>query len=574
MLRTFQTHHLRPTASMDTWWDFVTAPERTGKGALPKTYTRSLYVPGVWESVPGLENYRGKAWYRTFVEMHPDLALRIVFGGVSHTGTVYVDGREVGRHYDAFTPWDVRVPYTGRDMVELVVEVDNSFGPHSALHIPNDYYTYGGITRPVEMQYVPAVYVDKLFATPVRKGKAWSLEVKVRLRNLADTTETRELEVWLEGACLRPGAVTLKPGGTCEVEGVLRKLDVEAWSPESPELYDVEAVLLEDGRPVDDLIDRVGFREVKVRGRKILVNGKPVFFTGFNRHEDHPHHGCAIPLEAMVHDLRLMRDLNANMVRTCHYPNDMRFLDLCDEMGMFVWEESHARTVSFNEPKYREQVDASTDEMLDWHFNHPSIVIWGCLNECDTMTPEGVREHARVQDRIRARDRSRPVTFAANHRDKDLAQGTCDVTCWNIYTGWYADPPEATDTVIRKLLRWLHSPASKGGNGHPVILSEFGAGGIYGHRSPKADHWTEEFQTRVLRENLKAYCNNKDICGALIWQFCDVRVTEEGYGKKWAWWAERPRTMNNKGVVDEYRRPKMCYTIVREIFGEVLARFR
>ena len=95
-------------------------------------------------------------------------------------------------------------------------------------------------------------------------------------------------------------------------------------------------LLKTNGKVTDDLIDRVGFRTVTVEGKHILLNGRPLYVKGFNRHEDYATVGCAIPLQLMVQDMDLMEAAGANAVRTCHYPNDERFLDLCDERGMLV----------------------------------------------------------------------------------------------------------------------------------------------------------------------------------------------------------------------------------------------
>lgn len=563
MIRTFQQHTIRPVASLGGRWDFTTAEDRSDRAKLPKTYARKALVPSAWETMPGLEAYRGQAWYRTRFFADSAYAARLVFGGVSHTGVAYVDGREVGRHYDAFTPWEVVAPSLKTGEHELVVAVDNSFGAHSALHIENDYYTYGGITRPAELQYVPEVYVSRLFATPLLRAGKWSLEVKVRLANWSDETLRRRVCVSVDAAHAFEdlGLVSVRPGQVREVRAELKDLAVEAWTAETPVLYDVQVDLVDDGEVVDDLVDRIGFREVRVQGRKLLLNGKPLRLRGYNRHEDHPLFGNALPLEAMVADLEIMRDLGCNFVRTCHYPNDLRFLDLCDEMGFYVWEESHARTVDFSHPRYREQITDSTNEMLEWHYNRPSIVMWGCLNECASHTASGKKEHAHVLKLLKKGDPSRPITFASNHHTEDLCLGLVDIVSWNRYDAWYSGEPEDIAPHLEEMLEWLHSPKSKGGNGKPVIMSEFGAGGIYGCRQACRAKWSEEYQDEVLDESLRVYLNHKDVVGAAIWQFCDVRITR-------GWWKQRPRTMNNKGTVDEYRRPKMCYETVKRRMEE------
>jgi beta-glucuronidase len=409
MLRTFNQHAIRPCESLDGRWEFVTAEDRKAakdRAKLPKTYSRTIQVPSAWEQLPGLENYRGQGWLRTFVPAVEGLALRVVFGGVSHTGDVFIDGKHVGHHYDAFTPFAVVVPNLKEGEHELVVRVDNTFGDHSALHWANDYYTYGGITRPVELQLVPEVFIEQTHVTPTFAKGQWGLDVSVRLANWSDTSLKRRVIVQVADGEVDLGTISIPAGKTKVVTGQMNGLDVEPWDIKSPTLYMLETLLLDGEAIVDDFCDRVGFRTVEVKGEHLLLNGKSIRLRGHNRHEDHALFGNALPVAAMVNDLEMMADLGTNFIRTSHYPNDMRFLDLCDEMGFYVWEESHARSVSFEHPMFREQIEDSTREMIDWHFNRPSIVIWGCLNECNSSRKPGRVEHKRVIELIRKLDPS------------------------------------------------------------------------------------------------------------------------------------------------------------------------
>lgn len=570
MLRNFDTHRIRPAQSLNGWWDFTLADDTPRAAKPPRDYDRSLHVPAAWETQPGLETYRGQAWLRTAIGLEggDTRAARFVFAGVSHTGTVFVDGKKVGGHHDAFTPWDVVVPGLAGGEHELAVYVDNAFGEQSALHKPNDYYTYGGITRPVELQLLPQVYLHRAAATPRagRNGK-WSLDVRVELRNWSRRALKRGVTVEVAGQVAELEPVTVPGRGEVAVVAKLTGLDVEPWSPDSPSLYFLETTLLDGDTPVDDLIDRVGFREVKVRGKKMLLNGQSVRLRGYNRHEDHPQFGNAIPVEAMIADLQILKDLGCNFVRTCHYPNDQRFLDLCDEMGFYVWEESHARSVDMDHPKFAEQIDASTREMVSWHHNHPSIIIWGILNECHSDKPEQKHHYERLLKIIKSADPSRPRSFATNRGDRDLCLELADIVSVNHYTGWYGQDLAGVEPAFKQFMKWLNSDASRGGKGKPVIVSEFGAGAIPGYRERHRAPWTEEYQCDVLDEELRVYLNHPQVVGAAVWQFCDVRVTPE------KWWARRPRTMNNKGTVDQFRRPKLAYDTVRRRMYEAIGRW-
>jgi len=571
-LRLFPEHRIRCAHSLDGLWEFLPECDRAPQpGRLPGTYSRRLNVPQVWESIPDLKAYRGVGWYRRSFTLERPTAVRLVFGGVSHTAQVWVDGDEAGEHYDAFTPWEIVLPSLTAGEHELVVRVDNTFGDHSSLHIPNDYYTYGGITRPVELQEIPPVFVERVLAEPRLVRGAWLLNTRVRIHNTSDAEVTGSVLTSVAGAEASAEA-TVPAGETVEVPLTLKPSRVKPWSEKRPELYELEAYWVEGGEVMDDKRDRVGFREVKVRGKKLLLNGEPLHLRGFNRHEDHPSFGYAVPPGQMYQDLAIFRDLNCNFLRTCHYPNDMRILDLCDEMGIYVWEESHSRQTPFDHPMFMEQIRTSTTEMVENHFNRPSIVIWGSLNECDTRSQEGYEVHKQVMGLLKELDSSRPVTYAANHRKEDLCLGLVDIVSWNLYTGWYGDPPEKTGEVLQDLIKWLDSDESKGGKGKPVIMSEFGGGAIPGVRSPQADFWSEEYQEVLLDANLDAYLTNPRVVGAAIWQFCDVRVSREKNHSRFNSYGPmgRPRTMNNKGVVDEFRRPKAAYETVKRHMGKAV----
>jgi beta-glucuronidase len=556
MRRIFKEHRIRNSIGLDGDWEYslIDGPALRKGVKIP----RKINVPSVWEKIPGLETWRGRASFSRRIKPARGRFTRIVFGGVSHTGRVFADGKVIGSHHNAYSEWSVLLPPGQKSNVKLVVEVDNSYGASSALHRPeNDFYTYGGITRPVELQEVPAVFIERMKLVPVRRGKRWAIEASVTLRNAGADRQKRDLSLTVAGREVRWNAIWIAPDSVKTVTAGLNGLNVREWSPRTPRLYSANAVLSDESGPVDDLIDRIGFREVQVKGEHIRLNGKRIFLKGFNRHEDHGDYGCAIPLKAMNRDLDLMKDLGCNCVRTSHYQNDTRFIDLCDERGVLVWDESLAWQTPFTHPAFLEQTLACTREMVEQHANHPSIVIWGALNECDTKTALGRSVHKKVLGLIRKLDPSRPVTYAGNHGKGDTCLGFCDIVSWNRYDAWYHGGIPRIAPELEDMLDWLDSKKSRGGAGKPVILSEFGAAGLYGNRQATRQRWSEEYQSEVLDASLGTYLTHPRLSGALIWQFCDCRVNEGG-------WFNRPRCYNNKGVLDEFRRPKLCYDAVKK----------
>lgn len=552
MIRLFDTHYIRETRELDGMWDF-------NMEGFDKTYR--LPVPGCWEQHPDFMQHRGKGTYVKKVNIKNGGNIRLEFKGVSHTADVYFDGEKIAHHYNAFTPFSAVVKNVKEGEHEIKVEVDNTFGEHSALHIPNDYYTYGGITRPVSLEIIPDVYIKSVRFTPYMSDGKWNAKIEVRLHNLSLQSMNAEVNVML-GALSKREIVQIEDKSEASVVFDTVFENVKSWSHEDPVLYMLNTTLTVNGEETDDLIERVGFRTVEVRDTKIYLNGQPIYLKGFNRHEDYAVDGCAVSMQHMVQDMDLMEDMNANALRTCHYPNDERFLDLCDERGIMVWEENHARGLVLKDmqnPNFERQCEDCIREMIENHYNHPSIVIWGILNECASETEEGRKMYKKQYDQIRSMDRSRPVTSATCRHFTDICLDLPDIVSFNMYSGWYKDCPidERNDQEIE----WIKK---SGGENKPIIVSELGAAAIYGYRDRSRCKWSEERQADLIRDNLEVYMNDERITGVFIWQFADCRVTEEG-----EWFATRARCHNNKGVVDEYRRPKMSYDIVKEILSNM-----
>lgn len=546
MIRLFEQHKVRVQKELEGMWNV----EIPGKGQL------RLPVPGCWEQQTGLEKYRGKVTYYKKVSVAKETNLRLEFKGVSHTADVYFDDAFVVHHYNAFTPFSGVVRQVKPGEHTIRVEVDNSFSEESALHIANDYYTYGGITRPVALEEIADTYVKYVHVTPKMEQGKWNAQIEVCVENLGEQDKEVDILCQLVGVAFG-GKLKLASGELGMVQLQQNFNSVTVWSQENPQLYELTVSVSQNGTVVDDYIDRVGFREITLQKNRVLLNGKPIFLKGFNRHEDYGMMGCAIPLQLMVQDLDLMQDMGANAVRTCHYPNDERFLDLCDERGVLVWEENHARGLSLEQmqnPHFEKQCEDCINEMIENHYNHPSIFIWGILNECASETLEGRGMYQKQLEQIKKLDPNRPTTFATCRHFIDVCLDLPDVVSFNIYSGWYQDI--GVKERHEQEMDWI---ATTGGDGKPIIVSEFGAAAIYGYRDRARSKWSEERQVDVIRENFEVYQQDDRLSGVFIWQFADCRVTEEG-----GWFATRARSHNNKGVVDEYRRPKEAYELVKD----------
>jgi len=508
-------------------------------GARPpaaSAYRERLAVPGVWESAFRHSQHRGAGWFRR--EFHvagaEPVTLRLVFEAVSNVGRVWLDGRLLGEHIGAHTPFEFEVSGVTPGAHVLTVLADNRFGPHAPLVYPQqDLYLYGGIPRTVYAEVLPRRPLRAPAALPHRTPRGWVLDVR---------GVPRDAVVLLDGRRIGHG-----PGR----HPVAR---VQLWTPAAPRLYTVRIETAEDAWQ-----ERVGFRTIEARGRRLLLNGKALELRGVNRHEFHPATGPAVPPAVHLRDIEILKHLGANFVRGSHYPNDPLFLDLCDEHGILVWEELlhwQPRAADWTDPEFRRQSLAQLDEMVrrDWH--HPCIILWGMLNEGATHLPAARPVVRALAQRFRALDPTRLVTFASMHPHDDCCLDLVDVASLNMYPGWYGCELEEVQARATASIRAIARRAGR----KPLILSEFGAGAIDGVRSFESRRWTEGYQSEVIRAVMVAAARTRLVSGVAIWQYCDVRTSA-------TLWPTRIREYNNKGLLTEHREPKLAYHTVRDLFA-------
>lgn len=561
MVRTFCTNRIRKSEELNgSMWNFI--PE-VGEHA-GSTYP--VVVPTVWESLPEFSSYRGRGSFTR--RFYGGGNLRFSCKGVSHTAEIYLDGQFLGQHYNAYTPFNFlarEIPYGEH---ELKIIADNRFSEESALHIPNDYMTYGGINRGIVLEHLQKAYIEYVHVETKRGPKKdWQVCLTAKICNLSDQPEKYKVRFTSDSLFTEETEIELDANGSQIVEREICLCNISIWTLEDPVLYTVQAILFNE-EPMDDLIERFGFREIQIVGKQILLNGRAIRLKGFNRHEDHPMFGCAMPLQAIEQDIQIAIDLGANAIRTSHYPNDELFLDLCDEQGILVWEESHARGLKehhMRNPLFQKQSEDCIREMVMNHKNHPCIFVWGILNECASETTYGRECYVRQYEQLKELDRTRPRTSASNKYSNDICLDIPEILAFNLYPEWYNDQGGTAVSCIQDKIHWIRSNSVT--KEKPFIVSEIGAGAIYGYRTRTRDKWSEEYQCIALENQLKAVLECAECCGVFIWQLADIRISRERF-------ENRPRTMNNKGIVDEYRRPKMVYDIVKSIYSSYSNYFR
>lgn len=448
------------------------------------------------------------------------------FDGVCEKAVVRVNGRFVGRHAGAFTPFCLEVtPFLGDGVNQLEVEADNRYDPE----IPPasaDFTMCGGIYRRVELVVTGVRGID-----PTRPTKLWpdpkTGRVKAEVPRLDGPYVTQEYDC---------GKVSL-------------------WSPENPKLYGVNVEL--DG---ETAVHRVGFRTVEFRADGFYLNGVRRRVRGINRHQDETGKGWALSPADEERDFRMIKAMGCDAVRLCHYPQSENVYRLCDELGLLVWSEVPNVDYLTLTETYRVNALNTGREMIEWRGNHPCVAWWSCYNELYGSGPfQGKQPFknngpavydpavALLCGHMKALDPTRPVVAASCSRATASITAIPDQIGLNLYPGWYgtATMKEMTDRFFAENPKFKTS-----------AVTEYGAGGaVEQHMNPvrplgqqiRHDH-SEEYMTQVHVADWRQLAKDDRLWGTFIWVFNDFGASDryEGF---------RPG-VNDKGVVTSDRGTK------------------
>lgn len=561
MAQLYKRHLLRRSRSLNDVWDFVLDPDDRGQterwqDRFPEQPGR-MAVPGCWDTQPENYAYQGVAWYRYRFFLTEGSVCRLYFEGISGGATVWVDGCKTGSHCGTYTPFScLTKPLLPGDHT-LVVRVDNDH--RQAKHFPeypNDWFQYGGIVRDVHLEELKDVLIEQFRVDyQIVQGQIEG-QAHLVLRHLGDKASTETVYLQLERETIATVSVTLQPGCSRRMTVPLKRLDIALWSPEHPILHELRAVCAGD-----DYRLRVGFRSLRLAHRQILLNDKPIRLLGVNRHDEYGDQGLAMSPDLVLRDFELIASLGANAVR-CHYPPSELALDLCDAMGLLWWAEIpfYGRWPAVvNRQEYLTAAEHMLHEMIERDHHHPCIFVWSVLNECATETEQGVEAAERMVNFVRRRDSSRPVSYASKQLLNDRGYHLLDCLGINNYPGWYDEGTMPWPELLDRLTGQLDEQ----GLGHlPLLITETGAGAIYGDRGFESRKWTEGRQAEIVGGALQQLLEDERVAGVFIWQFADGRTAD-------AYWKNRPHTFNNKGLVDRFRRPKDAWWRVHEIFHAI-----
>ena len=431
----------------------------------------------------------------------------------------FVNGKPVGRHVGAFTAFchelTSALKPTGN---EVEMRVDSRFDKN-VQPIHADFSVYGGIYRVPELIETDPVCIDR-----VTDG-AGGVTIEADAKTGDVVAHVRVL------------------GGTNEV----RRFHFDSpklWSPETPNLYTVNVEVRQKGSFDSERV-RFGFRTAEFREDGFYLNGVKRKLRGVNRHQDREGRGWCRSRDDEAEDVRWIKRMGADAVRTSHYPQSPAFYDLCDEAGILVWTEvPNVNGITFTETARQNELNEAR-EMVAQHRNHPSIFVWGIFNELynKKMSESPEPRMCALRDYVKSLDPSRPVTSASNKVGRKDLNAITDVVGFNLYPGWYGRRKSVEmDAVLRGV-------AAKNPVRRTFAVSEYGCSGCISQHadakfrepSTRSPFHPEEYQAYHHWGNYRAIAADPHVWGSFAWVMFDVGADARREGARFG--------INDKGLV-------------------------
>ena len=533
---------------------------------------------------PDVNYYQGPAWYRTSIDIanpYESGHTFLEFEGAGQATDVFVYTRHVGRHVGGYDEWSVDITDAVEEFlkndeasrrfggkVPIAVRCDNSRNVQAIPSDMSDFNLYGGLYRYVNLAYLPKSYpgMPEINASLADNGEVGDVDVTVPVEGEGQGS----IKVTLlspEGKVVGQSSSSLSAG-----DNTVFKFKVgrpRQWSPASPALYSCR---IKWASGDDSVVDsrRFGFRNFRFEEKgPFFLNGKRLLLRGTHRHEDHAGVAAAMTEEMMRREMRQIKDMGANFIRLGHYQQSSIILDLCDQLGILVWEEIPWCRGGLGGEDYKDMGRRMLRNMISQHSNHPSVILWGLGNENDW--PGDFEEF----DKSRIRDYMSELNGLAHSLDPsrntvirrcDFCKDIVDVYSPSIWAGWYSrnfrDFFEMERGGYLSVPRFIH--AEWGGDSHAGRhAEERSPGGADVFNIEAADRngdWSESYIVRLYDWHLKEQEKMPWLTGSAFWTFKDFSTPLR---------PDNPIPyVNQKGVVQRDGTPKESYYVFQSYWSE------
>lgn len=533
---------------------------------------------------------RGISWYRKNIKIPEKLAdkrIYLRFEGANQVTDLYVNGAFVGRHKGGYTAFNFDITnFIQPDSEEqlLAVQVSNAideFIPPLSV----GYALYGGIYRDVWIIATNNIHFDLsdhgsngvYITTPEVNSENATVKVKGSLVN--ETEQAKEVKVVSvikdkNGKIITSSSTTVAASkGKHEFTQQFESIpNPKLWSPSDPYLYTISTQIKDEGEIIDEVINPLGFRWFSFDPEKgFFLNGENLPLRGTNRHQDFQGKGSALSNADHYRDVKIIKEMGNNFLRLAHYPQDPEILKAADELGLIIWEEIPLVNYMNIDPEFYANAENMIQEMIRQHYNHPSVVFWGSMNEVFLWSGKGARISSqndivytknvqkfadRLDSVIRAEDPHR-FSAMAMHMGSDYEryhiEEIAQVAGFNVYSGWYGGTFGGFGRSFDR--RHKRNPDQI------IIISEYGAGSDASLNStnPKRLDFTGQYQRMYHESYLRQINERPYLAGTAIWSQFNFSQPHTGGTIPY---------LNQKGMLTWDRQTKDVYYLYKANWNE------
>lgn len=565
--------------SLDGQWDFAVDPPKDFPAGRSSIHWSPIDTPSHWE-MKGFVAESGRAAYSRKVAIPSEWAgkrIKLRADGIYSQAEIWVNGRRTGGHVGV-TPFELDITDASRFGQENSIDIlvtDQSFASEIDRMSFYAYWNLAGIWRPIEIFCVEPAHISRIALSTKFDEHYHDADL------LVDADVSNESGHEIKDAEIR--LTVLDPHGKrVPVSGLETKMTLapwemrrvslkgtvsapEQWNSESPRIYRLQADLVAPGQAKSRIEEQFGFKQVEIKGRTYLINGRPVKFWGTNRLDAHPLMGRAVTPEVVKQDLDLMKGCNVNAIRTSHFPTHPALLDTADKMGFYVEDEAPFIWVDTgmfgpektygNDLRYAPFFICATSELIERDRNHPCVSVWSLCNESAFGRNLGIN-----WDWVKKSDPTRPCSAGqsanleiATYHNPTSIQRMKDTADFNM--------PVLFDEAMANFHGWGMSAALELDPG-------------------LKDYWvTAHFEPR------DAIYRSDHHMGVMIWAWVDDQALVPGAAVRY-WRAGHPRMtfadrtykMPGRGIVgdcvwgtiDGWRRPKPEWWLTKKLFSPIL----
>ena len=518
----------------------------------------SVQLPVCWNSITEdnslpYDRYVGHFWFFhqfALEKIENTKEYFIMFKGVNYYCKVWINGTYLGDHQGGFLPFQLKIPNKILEKTNIIaVEVENfrKYERIPSIHV--DWMNYGGIYRDIDLIIVPTTRIEwfhvitqKITSNVGSTSATLLLKYKITEKSLIKWKISKNSNIILEGNV---------EAQKLEDVFAVNLSNPELWTPDSPALYTLEAHLGDKGAIYSTTF---GIRTIEVRKNGIYLNDKLIKIKGVSLHEELMPYGRAIPEAERLNDLKNMKKLGFNTLRTAHYSHDEKLMELADEFGILILEEIPVYwSNDFKNPEVLKLALSMVKTLIFRDFNHPSVILWSMGNEIPVEHRACNQFINQMMQYARKLDSSRIVTYVSSRWLIDRLRRKSDLPCVNLYFGWYL----FSERNLNMILDLMHEAAPS----QPLLITEFGAGAQLGFHSKEYQKFSEEKQASILSHSIETFNAKNYIAGWIIWIYRDFRSPMRTN--------QYQQGFNRKGVVSDKNEPKLITKVLKKVLWKI-----